>query len=69
MYRYVLKRILMMIPMVLGVSFIIFSIMYFIPGDPGSNILGPGARQADIDLLNEQLGYNKPFCTGTESTF
>jgi len=50
----------MMIPIVLGVSLLIFVILDLIPGDPGSNLLGAGALQEDIDLLNEQLGYNKP---------
>ena len=50
----------MMIPIVLGVSLLIFVILDLIPGDPGSNLLGAGARQEDIDLLNEQLGYNLP---------
>ena len=50
----------MMIPIVLGVSLLIFVILDLIPGDPGSNLLGAGARQEDIDMLNEQLGYNKP---------
>jgi len=59
-YRFIIKRLLMMIPIVLGVSLLIFVILDFIPGDPGSNLLGAGARQEDIDLLNEQLGYNKP---------
>ncbi len=61
MYRYVIKRLLMMLPVILGVSFIIFTIMYFIPGDPASNILGVGASQEAIDQLNDQLGYNQPF--------
>jgi peptide/nickel transport system permease protein len=50
-----------MIPVVIGISFIIFSILYVVPGDPASAILGPGALQADIDKLNDQLGYNLPF--------
>jgi peptide/nickel transport system permease protein len=50
----------MMIPIVIGVSFLIFVILDLIPGDPGSNLLGAGARQEDIDLMNEQLGYNRP---------
>lgn len=50
-----------MIPVILGVSFIIFSILYLIPGDPASNILGPGAEKIAIDQLNEELGYNDPF--------
>ena len=60
MHRFILKRLLMMIPIVLGVSLLIFVILDLIPGDPGSNLLGAGARQEDIDLLNEQLGYNLP---------
>jgi peptide/nickel transport system permease protein len=50
----------MMIPIILGVSLLIFIIIDLVPGDPGSNLLGPGARQEDIDLMNEQLGYNHP---------
>ncbi|SBV97182.1 ABC transporter, permease protein [uncultured delta proteobacterium] len=61
MHRYIIKRMLFLIPIVLGVSLIIFSILYFIPGDPGSIILGPGALQDDIDKLNNELGYNLPF--------
>ena len=60
MYRFILKRLLMMIPVVIGVSLLIFVIIDMIPGDPGSNLLGPGARQEDIDLMNEQLGFDRP---------
>ncbi len=60
MYRFILKRLLMMIPIIIGVSLLIFVIIDMVPGDPGSNLLGPGARQEDIDLMNEQLGYNRP---------
>ena len=60
MHRFIFKRLLMMIPIVIGVSFLIFVILDLVPGDPGSNLLGAGARQEDIDLMNEQLGYNRP---------
>jgi peptide/nickel transport system permease protein len=60
LYRFVLKRLLMMIPIVFGVSLMIFLIINLIPGDPGSSLLGAGARQEDIDMMNEQLGYNLP---------
>lgn len=50
----------MMIPIIIGVSLLIFFIIDMVPGDPGSNLLGPGARQEDIDLMNAQLGYNRP---------
>ena len=61
MYRYVIQRLLLMIPVVLGVSLIIFTIMYFIPGDPASNILGIGATPDAVAQLNEELGFNRPF--------
>ena len=61
MHRYVIKRLLTMIPILLGVSFIIFTLMYFIPGDPAANILGPGALPEAIEQLNEELGFNDPF--------
>ena len=61
MYRYIIKRLIAMIPIIIGVSFIIFTILYFIPGDPATNILGPGATEEAINQLNEELGYNDPF--------
>lgn len=61
MYRYVIKRILMIIPILLGVSLIIFSIVHLSPGDPAQNILGPEASQAQIAELNHKLGYDRPF--------
>lgn len=61
MYRYILKRLLLMIPIVLGVSFIIFTIMNIIPGDPAILILGDGATEEAIAQLHEEMGYNDPF--------
>lgn len=43
MAKYVIKRLVLLIPVMLGVAFIIFSIMNFIPGDPASLILGESA--------------------------
>lgn len=60
MYRYILKRLILIIPILLGVALIIFGIMEMTPGDPASNILGSGADQESIDMLNEELGYNRP---------
>ncbi len=61
MYRYVIKRLLLMIPVVLGVSFVIFSILALVPGDPASMILGAGVTQEEVDQLNHELGYDRPF--------
>jgi peptide/nickel transport system permease protein len=61
MYRYILKRLLQLIPVLLVVTFIIFFIMSLAPGDPASIILGPTATQASIAQMNEELGFNDPF--------
>ena len=61
MRKYVLKRVLYMIPVLLGVAFLVFSILALTPGDPGSIILGITAKQEDIAALNAQFGYDRPF--------
>ena len=61
MYKYIAKRILFLVPTILGVTFIIFAVMNITPGDPGRAILGVNASQADVDAYNHELGYDKPF--------
>jgi peptide/nickel transport system permease protein len=61
MYRYIIKRLLFLIPTIFGVTFIIFAIMSITPGDPGRAILGVNALQADVDSYNHMLGYDLPF--------
>ena len=61
MYRYIIKRLLFLIPTILGVVFIIFLVMNMTPGDPARALLGVSAPQADIDALNHELGYDLPF--------
>lgn len=61
MYKYVIKRLLLMIPILLGVILIVFTIMNVTPGDPGRQMLGMSAPQEAVDALNEALGYNDPF--------
>ncbi len=61
MSKYILKRLLMIIPVLLGVTFIIFTVMNFTPGDPAVMILGEGATQAEYDALRAQMGLNDPF--------
>lgn len=61
MYKYVLKRLALLIPIILGVTFIVFSIMSLTPGDPGRLILGTSAPQEAIDQLNHELGFDEPF--------
>ncbi len=61
MYKYVLKRILFLVPTILGVALIIYAVMNITPGDPGRIILGPNVPQEDVDAYNDKLGYNDPF--------
>lgn len=59
MLRYILKRIVFLIPVLIGVSILIFTIIHLSPGDPAESMLGPGATQQDLHELREQLGLNK----------
>lgn len=61
MLRYIRRRLLMIIPVILGVSFLIFFIMNFTPGDPAIMILGEGASPEAYDALRQEMGLNDPF--------
>lgn len=61
MTKYIVKRLLWMIPVVLGVTIVIFSIMHFVPGDPAVIILGTEATEAELEAKREQLGLAQPF--------
>lgn len=61
MSRYIIKRLLLLIPIMLGVTFIVFTIMSLTPGDPGRLILGQNAPLESINHLNHELGYDRPF--------
>ncbi len=63
MYKYVVKRLLFTIPVLIGVTFIVFTIMALTPGDPGRMILGQAAKQEAVAQLNHELGYDRPFFT------
>lgn len=61
MHRYILRRLLLLIPVMLGVSFVVFTIMYFTPGDPAQVMLGERAPKEEVEALREQMGLNDPF--------
>ena len=61
MAKYIIKRILYMIPVLFGVAFLVFTILSLTPGDPGTIILGITAKPEDVAALNAQFGYDKPF--------
>ncbi len=61
MLKYIGKRLLMMIPVLLGVIFIVFSLIEITPGDPVRLMLGDSAREEDVIAMREELGLDDPF--------
>lgn len=60
MLKYIIKRIIMIIPVVLAVSFIVFFIMDFVPSDPAVTALGDGATEEQLEYYRETHGLNDP---------
>ncbi|MFO7311713.1 MAG: ABC transporter permease [Bacillota bacterium] len=60
MAQFVLKRLLMLVPVVLGVSVIVFGLLYLTPGDPALLMLGEHAPQEQYLALREKLGLDLP---------
>ncbi|MDY0404751.1 ABC transporter permease [Virgibacillus sp. 179-BFC.A HS] len=61
MLKYIIRRLAMLIPVLLGVSLITFSLIHLIPGDPARSMLGEKASQQQLELLREEMGLNDPF--------
>lgn len=59
MAAYILKRLLALVPVLLGLTLIVFLIMAAIPGDPATAILGSYATPENVERLNQQLGLNR----------
>ena len=60
MLRYVVRRLLLTIPVLLGVATLVFALIHFIPGDPAQAILGEGATQEEVAQLRARLGLDRP---------
>lgn len=60
MHTYFLRRLLLTIPVMLGVSTLVFLFIHLIPGDPVQVMLGESANAADVEALRHQLGLNRP---------
>lgn len=61
MFAYIMRRILMLIPVLLGMTIITFSIVHLIPGNPAQVILGETATESAIQDLEERMGLNEPY--------
>ncbi len=60
MHKYILKRLIMLIPVIAGVTFVVFFIMALTPGDTAKAILGEDATPEAIEAFNEEHGLNDP---------
>lgn len=60
MTRYILRRLLALIPILVGVSVLIFVIMRMVPGDPARQALGPEATGDEVERLHREWGLDKP---------
>lgn len=61
MAKYIIKRLLITIPIILLVTIFVFTLLYFTPGDPAVIILGDQATTEELDSLREYLGVNDPY--------
>ena len=60
MWYYAVRRIMLAIPIAIGVTIICFCLVYLAPGDPVQNLLPPDASQADVTYLKHAYGLDQP---------
>lgn len=60
MLRYLIRRVLLTVPVMLGVATLVFSLIHLVPGDPAQAMLGDGASPQDIAELRTSLGLDQP---------
>jgi peptide/nickel transport system permease protein len=63
MFRYCLSRIVSIIPVSIGVTFFLFTLLYFTPGDPALQVLGQDATDAALQEFRHEHGLDRPFLT------
>lgn len=60
MYKYIIKRVLMMIPVIIGLSLLVFAVLKMTPGDPARVVAGAEADEAAVAQIRQELGLDKP---------
>lgn len=60
MLRFLARRLVLTVPVLLGVATLVFSLIHLIPGDPARAMLGEAASQDEVDALRDRLGLNRP---------
>jgi len=61
--RYFVRRVLLTIPVLLGVATLVFSLIHLVPGDPAQAMMGDGASPQDVAELRGKLGLDRPLLT------
>ena len=56
MTKYIIRRLLQTIPVLIGVSLLVFSLIHLIPGDAAQVIAGEGASEQTVEQIREKLG-------------
>jgi ABC-type dipeptide/oligopeptide/nickel transport system permease component len=61
--RYLLRRLVLTVPVLLGVATLVFALIHLVPGDPAQSMLGESASPKDIEALRKSLGLDQPLVT------
>lgn len=67
MGRYIIRRLISILPTLIGVTFVIFMFQRLIPGDPAVAMLGEHATQENVERIREQFGLNRPLFLDREA--
>jgi ABC-type dipeptide/oligopeptide/nickel transport system permease component len=60
MGRFLIRRLVLTVPVLLGIVTLVFSLIHLVPGDPVQIMLGEGAQSKDVEFLRHQLGLDRP---------
>ncbi|RLL47902.1 ABC transporter permease [Oceanobacillus piezotolerans] len=60
MFKYIIRRLIQTIPVLIGVSLFVFSMMHLVPGDPAQIMAGESAPEQQVENIRERLGLNEP---------
>jgi ABC-type dipeptide/oligopeptide/nickel transport system permease component len=63
MLRYLLRRLLLTIPVLIGVATLVFALIHLVPGDPAQSMLGDSASPEEVERLRHTLGLDRPLLT------
>jgi ABC-type dipeptide/oligopeptide/nickel transport system permease component len=67
MLRYLIRRLLLTIPVLLGVATLVFALIHLVPGDPAQSMLGDGASDEEVAQLRHSLGLDRPLLVQYQS--